>query len=111
MVFGDFLEHFSHGTHIRLICLRMMREGAGRGSQRKWLRASIVLEDVAGAVRKTRLTSRNFVDKIYRQDDAGKFGAPDRSGKTWVRARLAFGAQLLSDLWHTAWMRSAEEIE
>ncbi|MCD6334997.1 MAG: hypothetical protein J7M27_06655 [Candidatus Latescibacteria bacterium] len=30
-----------------------------------------------------------------------KFETPDQASKEWVRARLAFGAQLLSDLWYT----------
>ena len=98
LVFGDFLEHFSHGTHIRLICLQVIREEPGSGFQRKWLRAPVVLEDTAEAVKNTLLTSRGFVDWIYRQNDAGKFEMPDRSSKALVRARLAFGAQLLSDL-------------
>ena len=57
------------------------------------------------------LTSRGFVDEIYRQDNAGKFETPDQASKELVQARLAFGAQFLSDLWYTAWVRSAEEIE
>ena len=69
------------------------------------------MEDVAEAVRKALLTSRGFVDKVYRKDDAGKSDTPDRSSKALVRARSAFGAQLLSDLWYTAWVRSAEEVE
>ena len=98
MYLGIFFEHFSHGTHISLICLQVIREEPGSGFQRKWLRAPVVLEDTAEAVKNTLLTSRGFVDWIYRQDDAGKFEMPDRSSKALVRARLAFGAQLLSDL-------------
>ena len=89
----------------------MMREGSGRGSQRKWLRAPVVFGDVAEAVKKALLTSHGYVDQVYRQEDAGKFETPDQASKELVRARLAFGAQFLSDLWYTAWVRSAEELE
>jgi hypothetical protein len=81
------------------------------GDCRKFMRAPIVLEDVAEAVRKAMLISHSYVDEVYRQDDAGKFEMPDRASKELVRARLAFGAQFLSDLWYTAWVRSAEENE
>ena len=78
---------------------------------RKFMRAPVVLEEVAEAVKKALLTSHGYVDEVYRQDDAGKYETPDRASKALVRARLAFGAQFLSDLWYTAWMRSAEEVE
>ena len=81
------------------------------GDCRKLMRAPVVLEDVAEAVKKALLTSHGYLDEVYRQDDAGKFETPDRASKELVRARLAFGAQLLSDLWYTAWVRSAEEVE
>ena len=78
---------------------------------RKFMRAPMVFKDVAEAVKKAMVTSHSFVDEVYRQDDAGKFETPDRASKELVRARLAFGAQFLSDLWYTAWVRSAEEVE
>jgi hypothetical protein len=53
---------------------------------------------VAEAVRMALLTLRGFVDEIYRQHDAGKFETPDQASKKLVQARLAFGAQFLSDL-------------
>lgn len=81
------------------------------GDCRKFMRAPVVLEDVAEAVKKALLTSHGYVDEVYRRDDAGKFETPDQASKELVRARLAFGAQFLSDLWYTAWMRSAEELE
>ena len=78
---------------------------------RKLLRAPVVFKDVAEAVKKAMWTSYSFVDEVYRQDDAGKFEIPDRASIELVRARLAFGAQFLADLWYTAWVRSVEENE
>ena len=78
---------------------------------RKFMRTPLVFKNVAEAVKKAMLTSHGFVDEVYRQDDAGKFEKPDRASKTLVRARLAFGAQFLADLWYTAWAHSAEETE
>ncbi|MFH1008855.1 MAG: hypothetical protein V1800_15375 [Candidatus Latescibacterota bacterium] len=79
------------------------------GDCRTFMRAPMVLDDLPEVLKKAMLDSHALVDEVFRLDDAGKFGTPDAASKALVRARLAFGAQLLSDLWLTAWVTSAEE--
>jgi hypothetical protein len=53
-------------------------------------------------------SSQSLVEKTYQLEKAGAFkdtGTPD--GREFVRQRLAAGAQMLLNLWYTAWEQSA----
>ena len=52
------------------------------------------------------------VEKLYQMEKAGAFkdgGTPD--GVAFINARLTAGAQMLEDLWYTAWLDSANPVQ
>jgi hypothetical protein len=52
--------------------------------------------------------SNSLVEPLYRLEKAGAFadkGTPE--GREFVKQRLAAGAQMLANMWYTAWMESA----
>ena len=55
-------------------------------------------------------SSHQYVEKVYQLEKAGGFdgpGTPD--SREFIRQRLAAGAQMLRDLWYTAWIQSGQE--
>lgn len=53
--------------------------------------------------------SHSRVEKLYQLDKAKAFdGAGTPEGKQFVSEDLAAGAQMLANMWHTAWLESAE---
>lgn len=53
-------------------------------------------------------TSHTFVEKVYQLDKAGGFnGQGSSEALSFTEKRLAAGAQMLLDLWYTAWLDSA----
>ncbi|HEU0183874.1 MAG TPA: nuclease, partial [Blastocatellia bacterium] len=54
-------------------------------------------------------SSNALVEQLYILDKQEKFGAETKSPehKKFVSERLAAGAQMLRDLWWTAWVTSA----
>ncbi len=53
-------------------------------------------------------TSKSFVENLYELEKKEAFGEPTKSAehKKFVQERLAAGAQMLRDLWWTAWVTS-----
>ena len=53
-------------------------------------------------------TSRSFLEKLYELEKKEAFGTATQSEehKKFVQERLAAGAQMLRDLWWTAWVTS-----
>jgi hypothetical protein len=53
-------------------------------------------------------TSKSFLENLYELEKKEKFGTETKSEehKKFVQARLAAGAQMLRDLWWTAWVTS-----
>jgi hypothetical protein len=57
-------------------------------------------------------TSNTMVEKCYQLEKAGGFveaGTPE--SREFIRQRLAAGAQMLVDMWYTAWIESEKEPE
>ena len=56
--------------------------------------------------------SNKMVEPLYKLEKAGAFnnGGTDE-GKKFMRARLAAGAQMLADMYDTAWVESAKMPE
>jgi len=53
--------------------------------------------------------SNRLVEPLYQLDKAGAFtGAGTAEGRDFVRRRLAAGAQMLVNLWYTAWLESTK---
>jgi hypothetical protein len=55
--------------------------------------------------------SHNLVEKVYQMEKAGEFkdsGTPE--SREFLRRRLAAGAQMLLNLWYTAWEESAQPV-
>lgn len=52
--------------------------------------------------------SHEYVEKVYQVEKAGGFnGAGSPESRQFIEQRLAAGAEMLRDLWYTAWMDSA----
>lgn len=58
-------------------------------------------------------TSKSLVEQLYELEKKEEFGEATKSEehKKFVQARLAAGAQMLRDLWWTAWVTSEVKIE
>ncbi len=53
--------------------------------------------------------SHQYVEKVYQLEKAGGFegeGTPE--SREFIRQRLAAGAQMLRDMWYSAWIQSAQ---
>jgi hypothetical protein len=54
-------------------------------------------------------TSHYYVPQVYEIDKAGGFdGAGTPESLKFTQQRMAAGAQMLLDLWYTAWLQSAQ---
>ena len=54
--------------------------------------------------------SRSEIERAYALEKAGGFhGHGTAASREFIRQRLAAGAQMLADLWYTAWLDSAGE--
>jgi hypothetical protein len=54
--------------------------------------------------------SNSLVEPLYKLEKAGAFeGKGSAEGREFANKRLAAGAQMLANLWYTAWMESAVE--
>ena len=54
--------------------------------------------------------SHRYVEKVYQLEKAGGFdgeGTPE--SREFIRQRLAAGAQMLRDMWYSAWVQSAQD--
>jgi hypothetical protein len=52
------------------------------------------------------------VKQVYEFDKSGSFnGAGTPDAVKFTEQRLAAGAQMLLDLWYTAWLESAEPVQ
>jgi hypothetical protein len=54
--------------------------------------------------------SHRYVEKVYQLDKSGGFdgeGTPE--SREFIRQRLAAGAQMLRDMWYSAWVQSAQD--
>ena len=54
--------------------------------------------------------SNQLVERVYQLEKAGGFegeGTPE--ARDFIRHRLAAGAQMLRNLWYTAWLQSAQD--
>jgi len=57
-------------------------------------------------------SSHELVEDVFRIDRGGGFTGPGTpEGLEFAKTRLAAGAQMLLDLWYTAWLESAENPE
>jgi len=55
-------------------------------------------------------SSHQYVEKVYQLEKAGGFeGEGTAESREFIRQRLAAGAQMLRDMWYTAWIQSAKE--
>ncbi len=55
-------------------------------------------------------TSHQYVEKVYQLAKAGGFdGEGTAESREFIRQRLAAGAQMLRDMWYTAWIQSAQD--
>lgn len=69
------------------------------------------LDDVFTDYLKYLWTSHGFVNQVYEFDKSGSFnGAGTPEAVKFTEERLAAGAQMLLDLWYTAWLQSAEPV-
>lgn len=67
------------------------------------------LTDPFGEYQKYLWASHGFVKQVYEFDKSGSFnGAGTPDAVKFTEQRLAAGAQMLLDLWYTAWLQSAE---
>jgi hypothetical protein len=72
------------------------------------MRAPRVVEKPFLAYQGFLKASNALVPQLYRLERAGAFrGKGTEEGREFTRQRLAAGAQMLADLWYTAWMESA----
>lgn len=67
-----------------------------------------VYADPLAGVMKAIFASHRLVDTVYYLDAAGKLDHPDEATIEFVQQRIAAGAQLLADLWYTAWVESGK---
>jgi hypothetical protein len=77
---------------------------------RDLVKSSRVLDDPFSEIKKYIFDSYSQVNDLYRLDKKVRWGAENASpeSKQFVARRLAAGAQMLSDLWFTAWVKSGE---
>jgi len=70
---------------------------------------SHVLKDPFSEIMKYLLDSHKHVSELYRMEKTARWDAANHNAdaKQFVSARLAAGAQMLSDLWYSAWVNSA----
>jgi len=88
----------------------------------EYVKARITLDDFRGLVKPSRVLDDPFseikkylfdsfahVEELYRLDKKVRWDAANTSpeSKQFVTRRLAAGSQMLSDLWYTAWVKSA----
>jgi hypothetical protein len=68
------------------------------------------LTDVFAAVKDHLVKTFSELDPIYEMEKAGEFNpqAPRTKGTDFIAGELARGATMLSSLWYTAWLESAE---
>lgn len=70
------------------------------------------LTDPFGDYLKYLWASHGFVKQVYELDKSGSFnGAGTPEAVKFTERRLAAGAQMLLDLWYTAWLESAEALQ
>jgi hypothetical protein len=70
------------------------------------------LTDPFGDYLKYLWASHAFVKQVYEFDKSGSFnGAGTPDAVKFTEQRLAAGAQMLLDLWYTAWLESAEPVQ
>lgn len=74
----------------------------------KFIEAPCVYNDPLAGIIEGIFTSHRLVDEVYRFDTAGKLDHPDDATIEFVQRRIAAGAQLLADLWYTAWVESGK---
>lgn len=56
--------------------------------------------------------SNKLVERCYQLEKAGGFaGAGTKESREFIRERLAAGAQMLENMWYTAWIESEKEPE
>lgn len=72
-------------------------------------RTARVFPDLRRAIDDYLMASNGQVERMYQLDKAHPFNATttDPADKAFVVSRLAAGAQMLRDLWYTAWVTSA----
>ena len=77
---------------------------------RDLVRSSRVLDDPFSEIKRYIFDSYAHVNELYRLDKKVRWDAENASpeSKQFVAGRLAAGAQMLSDLWYTAWVKSGE---
>ena len=77
---------------------------------RDLVKVSRNLDDPFAEIKKYIFDSYAQVDNLYRLDRKVRWDAANTSleSKQFVTRRLAAGAQMLSDLWYTAWVKSGE---
>jgi hypothetical protein len=70
------------------------------------------LPDVFGAVKGYLIQSFNDLEPVYELEKSGEFNpeSPRSKGTEFVERELARGATMLSNLWYTAWLESAEPV-
>ena len=97
------------------------RHGFHSAFESRFVDAAIPVDALAGQLRAPRLLNDPFADYVafvrashsellplYRLAKSGAFaGRGTRAGRVFVMARLAAGAQMLADLYLTAWQASA----
>jgi hypothetical protein len=101
---------------------RFTREPLHWRFEGEYVKAQVKPEDFRGLVKTARrlddpfadtitflLESFGHVEQVYRMDKTARWGPENRSpeSKRFVAARLASGAQMLANLWYTAWTDSA----
>jgi hypothetical protein len=71
--------------------------------------SSRVLKDPFSEIMKYLFDSHKHVSELYRMEKTARWDAANHNAdaKQFVSARLAAGAQMLSDLWYSAWVNSA----
>ncbi len=70
------------------------------------------VDDVFNSYLKYLWASHGFVKQVYEFDKSGSFnGAGTPEAVKFTEERLAAGAQMLVDLWYTAWLQSAEPAQ
>jgi hypothetical protein len=71
------------------------------------------LQDPFAAIIKYLAESNNQVEKLYLMDKTARWDASNRNpqSKQFVVSRLAAGAQMLANLWYTAWVNSADSSQ
>ncbi|HEY9233363.1 MAG TPA: S1/P1 nuclease [Blastocatellia bacterium] len=89
----------------------------------EYVKAQIKPEDFSGLVKSARRLNDPFADivnyllesnrlapEVYRMDKTARWESNNRNAaaKQFVAERLAAGAQMLGNLWYTAWLNSAD---